>query len=272
MVGIIIGISDRKGSNHMDINKLFQELGALPQVEAIALGGSRASGRFDETSDYDVYVYITGAVPESERKQILDKYCSYLEIGNSFWELEDDVTLNNGTDMDIIYRNLEDFGNMVASVVTDCNAWNGYTTCMWHNLITSRILLDKSGKLSALQEAYRIPYPRKLKENIISNNMKLLSGMLPSFDAQIRKAENRADLVSINHRVAAFLASYFDILFALNEMTHPGEKRMQSICSRECSLLPDNFDRNLNRLFSGMFRENISSVICDMVAELKKIL
>ena len=142
---------------------------------------------------------------------------------------------------------------------------------MWHNLITSKIVLDKNGKLGALQEKYRIPYPEKLKENIISNNLKLLGGMLPSFDLQIKKAENRGDLVSVNHRVTEFLASYFDILFALNEMTHPGEKRMQSICSKECKILPDNFDENLNRLFAGMFRENISPVIGDMVREIRKV-
>ena len=252
------------------VEELFREIGTLPQVEAIALGGSRATGRQDETSDYDVYVYITAPIPEEDRRKILTQYCKYMEIGNSFWELEDDVTLNNGIDMDIIYRNLTDFEQTVTSVVMDCNPWNGYTTCMWHNLITSKIVLDKSGKLSNLQEKFRIPYPRKLKENIISNNMKLLSGMLPSFDTQIKKAENRGDLVSVNHRVTEFLASYFDILFALNEMTHPGEKRMQSICSAECRLLPRNFDENLNRLFEGMFRGKISPVIADMVEEIRK--
>ncbi|MBR3908472.1 MAG: DUF4037 domain-containing protein, partial [Clostridia bacterium] len=60
-------------------------------------------------------------------------------------------------------------------------------------------------------------------------------------------------------------------IFALNEMTHPGEKRMQSICSKECKILPDNFDENLNRLFNGIFRDNISNVINDMVTEIKKI-
>ena len=75
----------------------------------------------------------------------------------------------------------------------------------------------------------------------------------------------------MNHRVTEFLASYFDIIFALNEMTHPGEKRMQSICSSECRILPDHFDANLNRLFAGMFRENISPVINDMIVEIKKI-
>ena len=256
---------------NINVNELFEELGSLSQVEAIALGGSRATGRNDEKSDYDVYVYITDCIDENERRTILDKYCKYMEIGNSFWELEDDVTLKDGIDMDIIYRDMKDFEKMVSSVVVDCISRNGYTTCMWNNLITSKIVLDKSGKLNALQEKYRIPYPKRLKENIISNNLKLLSGMLPSFDMQIKKAENRGDLVSVNHRVTEFLASYFDIIFAVNEMPHPGEKRMQSICSKECSILPNDFDANLNRLFEGMFKKNISSVIRDMVDEIKKI-
>ena len=174
--------------------------------------------------------------------------------------------------MDIIYRSLEDFSRGIASVVDDCNAWNGYTTCMWHNLITSRILFDRNGKLTQLQKKYQIPYPKKLKENIVANNRKLLSGMLPSFDTQIRKAENRGDLVSVNHRVTEFLASYFDILFALNEMTHPGEKRMQQICAAECRILPEHFNENLNRLFADMFREPVFPIIRDMVAKLEKIL
>ena len=255
----------------VDVNQLFEELGAFSQVEAIALGGSRATGRNDEKSDYDVYVYVTGSIEEKERREVLSKYCDYMEIGNSFWELEDDVTLKDGIDMDIIYRDMKEFENMISSVVTDCVAWNGYTTCMWHNLITSKIVLDKKGSLALLQEKYKIPYPQKLKENIISNNMKLLNGMLPSFDMQIKKAEMRKDFVSVNHRVTEFLASYFDILFALNEMTHPGEKRMQSICEKECKILPNNFEENFDRLFKGMFREDIAPVISDMVEEMKKI-
>lgn len=255
----------------MDVNALFEALSRLPQVDAIALGGSRSTGRHDPTSDYDVYVYTTAPISEAVRKDILKVFCSYMEIGNTFWELEDDVTLKNGIDMDIIYRNSADFENAVSSVVIDCNAWNGYTTCMWHNLITSRIVYDKTGKLTVMQEKYRIPYPEKLKQNIITKNMNLLSGMLPSFDTQIKKAEKRRDLVSVNHRVTEFLASYFDVIFALNEMTHPGEKRMQQICSGECTLLPKDFDQNLDQLFQGMFREDISPVIATMVTELRKI-
>ena len=157
------------------VDSLFEELCRLPQVEAIALGGSRATGRSDENSDYDVYVYLTSPVEEAYRRVILSKYCCYMEIGNAFWELEDDVTLSDGINMDIIYRNLDSFAQDITSVVDDCNTRNGYTTCMWHNLITSHILYDKNGRLAKLQQQYQIPYPQKLKKNIITNNLKLLS-------------------------------------------------------------------------------------------------
>lgn len=58
---------------------------------------------------------------------------------------------------------------------------------------------------------------------------------------------------------------------ALNEMTHPGEKRMQSICAAECKILPENFQENFDRLFRDMFREDISPVIGDMVDALQKV-
>ena len=63
---------------NVDVNQLFEELGKIPQVEAIALGGSRATGRNDEKSDYDVYVYVTDGIDEKERETILKKYCSYI--------------------------------------------------------------------------------------------------------------------------------------------------------------------------------------------------
>ena len=66
------------------VEKLFEELCALDEVEALALGGSRAGDHFDEASDYDVYLYCSGPIPEDVRRDILSKYCSIMEIGNHF--------------------------------------------------------------------------------------------------------------------------------------------------------------------------------------------
>ena len=96
--------------------KLIEELSCLDAVEAIALGGSRAGESYDASSDYDVYVYCTRPVDESLRREILSKYCSIIELGNQFWELEDNCRLLNGVEIDILYRDLDSFTADVASV------------------------------------------------------------------------------------------------------------------------------------------------------------
>lgn len=240
---------------------LWNELAALSEVEAIALGGSRAGDDYDEKSDYDLYIYCSEIPDESIRKNILGKYCQYTEIGNTFWELEDDCTLKDGVDIDILYRNIEDFSQTLRSVVEEHTAYNGYTTCMWHNLLHSRILYDKNGRLSALKKRYEVPYPDALRASIISKNMRLLTGNLPSYDLQIKKAVIREDSVSVNHRTAAFLESYFDIIFALNRLTHPGEKRMISYAKEYAKLLPANFEENLNKLFQNLFTDSDEALL-----------
>ena len=253
---------------------LWSEFAALPEVEAIALGGSRAGVDYDEKSDYDLYIYCTSTPCESMRKQILEKCCKYMEIGNSFWELEDDCTLKDGIDIDILYRNIEDFSQTIRCVVEEHIAYNGYTTCMWHNLLRSRILYDKNGKLTSLQNQYQIPYPDGLRENIINKNLRLLTGNLPSYDTQIKKAVTRKDMVSINHRTAAFLESYFDIIFALNRLTHPGEKRMVQYAKEQAEILPDDFEENLNKLFENLFTDSDKALqtLQEMITKLKNVI
>lgn len=253
---------------------LVSELSALTQIEAIALGGSRAGEHYDEKSDYDVYLYCTSPISEEMRHKILEKYCSYMEIGNHFWEYEDNCTLKNGIDIDILYRNLDDFTADIADVVEHCRGRNGYTTCMWHNLRTCKIQYDRDGRLTAAKHRFDVPYPRQLKEDILDRNWKLLRSSMPAYELQIRKAAKRGDLVSVNHRISAFLESYFDLLFALNEQTHPGEKRLVQLCRENCELLPADFEENLTSLFSHMFcdREQLQADLERILAELAKIL
>ena len=97
----------------------------------------------------------------------------------------------------------------------------------------------------ALQARTQQDYPESLRRNIIAYNHPVLRAIMSSYLHQIEHAVRRDDVVSVNHRVAALLASYFDILFALNRVMHPGEKRLLAFAHSECTLLPMGMDADI---------------------------
>ena len=123
---------------------------------------------------------------------------------------------------------------------------------------------------------YSIPYPKQLRENIIERQLELIDSSMPAYPKQIKKAILRKDFVSINHRITEFSASYFDLLFAINEITHPGEKRLVQLCKKQCKILPKNFEENLNLLFSYMYLEEknifFMETLEQIVDNIKKII
>lgn len=253
-------------------NSIINALREYDEVDAIALGGSRSTGICDEKSDYDIYVYCKGELTNEMKSKAITPHCLESEIGNHYWELEDNCTLKNGIEIDIIYRKIEMFSDYLKIVVDEGNAFNGYTTCFWHNIINCKVLFDKSGEFTEIQKKYTIPYPEKLRQNIIEKNRKLLSGKLPSYDKQIAKASKRGDIVSVHHRTTEFLASYFDIIFALNRQTHPGEKKLISLCKSTCQILPESFEENLTALLKSIPDGNTTEIISDMIAKLDKVI
>ena len=70
------------------------------------------------------------------------------------------------------------------------------------------------------------------------------------------------------------MESYFDIIFAMNEKTHPGEKRLTEICQKECCLLPEHFEENIHKLLSDIVlnQQKVKDDLDNMVIALKKIL
>ncbi len=210
-------------------NSYFAEIingfSVLNEVEAILLAGSRVTNTSDSLSDYDVYIYVNSEIPLDTREKLLVRHCSYLEVNNQYWETEDDGILLDGTEIELIYRGLEWLDTELGRTLYYHQASTGYSTCLWSNLMNSKVLFDRSGKLDKLIKKYRINYPDGLRKNIVDKNYPLLSSSLPAYKRQISKALKRNDAISVNHRVTEFLASYFDILFAINKLPHPGEKK-----------------------------------------------
>ena len=154
-------------------------------------------------------------------------------------------------------------------------AWNGYTTAFLYTLKNFLIVYDPQQWLANLQQCLDSPYPQELKRNIIRRNMMLLCDKpFSSYKSQIVSAVKKNDFISINHRIAAFIASYFDIIFAVNELLHPGEKRLVQFAEKNCKILPDNFSGNLAEL-AFADRNNTSAipeVLEKIIMELRKII
>lgn len=225
--------------------RIIDGLSTLPQVEALLLGGSRATGAADDTSDYDIYVYTSEPIPLETRRALLDGYCSYMEYDNRFWETEDDGVLVGGVEIELIYRDMDWLDGELRAVIADFRASGGYTTCLWSNLLDSLILFDRQGRAGALQTRWSVSYPEQLRTNIIARNLPLLCEVMPSYSNQVAKAVDRGDLVSILHRTTEFFASYFDIIFGMNRIPHPGEKRLIELVQRKCPVIPEGFEQEV---------------------------
>ena len=214
---------------------------AYPEVAAIALGGSQSSGAADAKSDIDLYVYLDGALPEGAQTAVIERAGgatqAQLELpywgGANLW-----IDAPTGLMVDAIYFGTDWMAEQVSRVLDAHVASMGYTTCFCRTIQQSRVLYDPRGWLAALQARTAQPYPEALRRNIVAYNQPLLRAMMTSYLYQIERAVARDDAVSVNHRVAGLLASYFDIVFAVNRVLHPGEKRLLVLAQRECQLLP----------------------------------
>ena len=72
-----------------------------------------------------------------------------------------------------------------------------------------------------------MPYPDLLRDRIINLNRDLIGPDNPfSFLNQALRARREADWVAVNHRLAKWVESYFDVIFALNRILTPGEIRL----------------------------------------------
>ncbi|MGY5450371.1 DUF4037 domain-containing protein [Agarivorans sp. MS3-6] len=251
---------------------LVEQFSQLPQVEAILLAGSRATGLADEHSDYDVYIYLNAPLDVSTRQGICDQYCQYMELNNQFWETEDDGVLLDGIDIELIYRDLAFLETELQAVVEQHQAKVGYSTCFWANLLSSKVLYDAKGRAKQLQQRFSVVYPSPLQQAVIDKNFPLLISQIPAYYYQLEKALKRQDRVSVNHRCAEFLASYFDILFAVNAVPHPGEKRMLQYAESQCAIRPANLVKNVNLLLSqiGQAQSSLLDTLKELVEGLQQ--
>jgi hypothetical protein len=245
----------------------------LEQVVAIALGGSSANQQTDDQSDLDIYIYITADIPLEFREKLAQSRASRIELNNQFWETGDEwIERDSGMHVDIMYRHKDWLEAELQRRLVHHQAMVGYTTCIWHNVLHSKVLYDPIGWLASMQEKCQVTYPSELQKAIIVRNFPILNSNISSYAAQISKAIERKDAISVNHRIAAFLASYFDILFAINTLTHPGEKRLLDYALQHCCVLPNNLESEMEQLLHSKDPDYIKRQINSLAESLGQLL
>lgn len=229
------------------LRALVETLSARSEVVAIALGGSRASQQADNTSDYDVYVFMTSPVSHETRRNFALQFDPNPEIGNSWWG-DEDAWQAESVDYDVSFWDAKTFEDNLHRIIERHQPSLGYSTSFWFTVRNALPLFDRNGWLAWLKTLAETPYPDELRNAIITLNAPVLRTAHASYRHQIEIAVERDDPVSVNHRVAALLASVFDILFALNRTLHPGEKRQLAWLASLGDAVPATVEHDIREL------------------------
>lgn len=237
---------------------------ALPHVVAVAMGGSRtrtAAGA-DERSDLDLYVFTEREIPLSSRRDIVAALGGAVraQLDQRFCGLSDQwIDGDTGLHIDVNYFDAGWMRDAVLRVAEGHHASLGYSTCFWYTVAHAVPLADPLQWLAGLKARVEVPYPERLRTNIVALNHPLLRGIYTSYAAQVERAVARGDWVSVNHRIAALLASYFDCLLAANRLLHPGEKRLVEFAQSRCRWCPAGMRADLEALLRAAAPEGRSS-------------
>ncbi|MEM9954686.1 MAG: DUF4037 domain-containing protein [Chloroflexota bacterium] len=206
-----------------------------------------------------------------ERNQIVSSDMSHHETVD-YWGASDYIIdAKTGIHVDFMYFRTDFMQEQIERVLLHHQAQMGYSTAFWHTVQQSLSIYDRNDWFTQLQTLSQQPYPDALVKNIITLNMPLLADIATSYKAQILKAIERNDVISLNHRVTAFLASYFDILFAINRRPHPGEKRLMQF-ALQCDKQPHNMQTDVMMLLNEVAQpQQVPTVIDALVENLKEL-
>ena len=231
--------------------RIADALSQIPNVAAVALGGSWAAGRAKPDSDIDLGVYYRG-VPRPPIKALrelavdlddrhapvvadFDEWGPWIN-GGAWLEVE-------GRRVDWLWRDAD----RVMRIINECRA--GYITCDYqpghphgfHNYVYlaetyyCRPLVDRANTIGTLKERVA-EYPPRMREAIVRRYQWEGEWTL----SMARKAAEPVDIAYVEGSLYRSIACLVQVLFAVNERYFLNEKgSVQAVESFE--LHPDGF-------------------------------
>jgi hypothetical protein len=211
------------------LQRIVPVLAEVPDVAAIALGGSRARGTATETSDYDIGLYYSADGPlDTDRllqavRQFADapEAAQVTPIGGwGPWIVGGGWLTVAGRKVDLLYRNIE----AVADAIEMCRGGeismhyqpghpHGFCSAIWMGEVAlCRPLHDPDGRLARLKAATS-PYPHVLRDALIRKFEWEILFAIENGELAAGRAE-QTHVAGCAYRALACAAQ---VLFALNE-------------------------------------------------------
>ncbi len=231
-------------------------LSALLGIKSILCFGSYAMGTFDQYSDIDLYIFCHPEITLSAaRRDALQKIDGIQELQidhvESGWEDQwapcGDRFWLNGVQFDITYNTVNWIQTVVQKVkvlgATSIAELKFRPHTMLGLLENSAILYD-SGALFEGIVADLQPYPDKLRQTLVSQNLAIVRGSIEELQNYVlRNIGNTA----FHFHLDRVIDSLGTILFALNRRYDPATKRIEA-AYRELDIAPTNFLARYNEI------------------------
>lgn len=255
---ILKDISSLTDAKKQFIIGITEDLNKIENIQAIALGGSHATGRANSSSDIDLGIYYYEKEPFSIEmvKEVARKYAANddsVVVGFYEWG----PWVNGGAWMyteigkvDILYRNI----NQVENVIADAQSgkWEnhyaqqppyGFTTMIYLAECAACVpLADPKEILHQLKQA-SATYPQALKASVVNTSLwsaEFTLAHAPGFAMQ-------KDLYNLSGCFTRTLKSIIEALFALNLIYPISDKYAVQLLST-AAIVPVNLEEKVNAI------------------------
>ena len=223
----------------------------------IALGGAHAKDMDDPASDLDLYVFARQVLPGAERRRLCESYS--VDIQSIVVWGDDAPFIQGGTDfiyqgqkVECWLRNID----YIDGIIAECRAgivqhtlvtWTVmgfYNHCALSDLHNMAPVDDGCGVL-ARWKAQVSEYPPKLREAILSRHMAAAKFWPQNF--HYFSAIERGDTLYVQGIVNQVIHNLIQVLFALNEVYFPGDKKLD-LAMDHLSRKPADFTARVKRI------------------------
>jgi len=259
---------------------IVSALAQIPSVEGILCFGSYALGTFDPDSDVDLYVLCDPDIPLSHERMdafqkiegIEDVQMEHEEFGwDNQWCPRNDRCRLGRQPFDIAY-NTVDWMKGVVSGVKERGAtsipelrFRPYT--MLGLLENSVVLYDPKSILRSMRSSL-YPYPTKLRETLLAENLLTARGSLEELQDYVRRSIGNS---AFHFHFLRILDSLCTLLFAINRRYDPATKRTEE-AFRDMEIVPDRFLERYNRILeTPLTREGRHEIVHNLETLLGEI-